>query len=336
VRTLCISTRRIGSRAWCAGSWSCPQTGSAVCKPAQTNEASREVLDEHCRTRRCRCQRGSATRRSFGNRGLRPARPPGPFLPRLRPGPWRPLFRPNPTSLSTSVDTGERGASDRKPDDNAGVQCGARECRQGQDHDRSPLLPGNDNPQARALLVDMRCQSDASSHSRKSWFPKLTPAVPGSARRQQLCRAAGLEPRHPRLVCWPTGRCKAEAAMKYRSLEQIALEADVHRGTGASRRSEAPSSEAAANAGQSSLTILRSPWRSNPVLRDAGLRGNRVGDAVLRRPQTSSRSARSFQQDLEVGRVSGMTWNAMLLARHTTAALLLAHQPPQTNADSRV
>jgi hypothetical protein len=161
VRTLCISTRRIGSRAWCAGSWSCPQTGSAVCKPAQTNEASREVLDEHCRTRRCRCQRGSATRRSFGNRGLRPARPPGPFLPRLRPGPWRPLFRPNPTSLSTSVDTGDRGASDRKPDDNAGAQCGARECRQGQDHDRSPLLPGNDNPQARALSVDMRCQSDA-------------------------------------------------------------------------------------------------------------------------------------------------------------------------------
>jgi len=35
-------------------------------------------------------------------------------------------------------------------------------------------------------------------------------------------------------------------------------------------------------------------------------------------------------------RVAGMTRNAMLVARHATTALLLAHQPPQANADSRV
>jgi len=67
--------------------------------------------------------------------GLRPARPPGLFFSRLWPRPWRPLFHPDPTSLSTSVDTGGRGASDRKPDDNARAKCGARECRQDQNHD---------------------------------------------------------------------------------------------------------------------------------------------------------------------------------------------------------
>jgi hypothetical protein len=53
-----------------------------------------------------------------------------------------------------------------------------------------------------ALPIDMRCQSDASSYSRKSWSPN-----------------------HPLLLL----------AVKYQSLEQKALEADVYRGIGMSR-----------------------------------------------------------------------------------------------------
>jgi hypothetical protein len=94
---------------------------------------------------------------------LRPARPPGLFFFRLWPGAWR-LFRPDPTSLSTSVNTGDRGASDGKPDDNARAKCGARECRQDQNHDHPSLQESNDvQSVSRALPIDMRCKFDASS-----------------------------------------------------------------------------------------------------------------------------------------------------------------------------
>jgi hypothetical protein len=79
-----------------------------------------------------------STTRPFGNRAgldLGPARSPGLFFSRLWPGPWWSLFRPDPTSPSTSVETGDRRASNRKPDDNARAKCGGRECRQDQNHD---------------------------------------------------------------------------------------------------------------------------------------------------------------------------------------------------------
>jgi hypothetical protein len=81
----------------------------------------------------------------YGKLDLRPARPPGLLFSCLWPGACR-LFRPDPTSLSTSVDTGDRGASDRKPDDNARAECGARECRQDQNHDY-PSRQENKDPQ---------------------------------------------------------------------------------------------------------------------------------------------------------------------------------------------
>jgi hypothetical protein len=140
-----------------------------------------------CRTRTCLCRLGSATRRSFGHRRLRPARPPGPFLPRLRPRSWRPLFHADPTSLSASVGAGDRGSPNSKANDNARAKCGARECRQDQNHDRSPSLPGNNNgSNSRALPIDMRYQSDGSSlqsqivasntHACRSW-QRASPAT---------------------------------------------------------------------------------------------------------------------------------------------------------------
>ena len=84
--------------------------------------------------------------REQGGLGLRPARPPGLFLPRLRLRAWWPLVCPDPTSLSTSVDTGYRGSPDSKSDDNARAKCGTRERRQDQDHDH-PSRQGNNNPQ---------------------------------------------------------------------------------------------------------------------------------------------------------------------------------------------
>jgi hypothetical protein len=73
--------------------------------------------------------------------GLRlPGWPPGLFFS-CSGGGARRLFRRDPTSLSTSTDTGHRGASDRKPDDNARAKCGARERRQDQNHDPPLNLP---------------------------------------------------------------------------------------------------------------------------------------------------------------------------------------------------
>ena len=107
--------------------------------------------------------------------------------------------------------------------------------------------------------------------------------------------------RRPLLVCSTVGGDLAEAAMKYRSLEQIALEADIHRGTALSRRERldrwaellerqpqrclstidgtefgSRSEREAKRADHSPLSVAF----GDPVLRDAGLRGDRVGDAV--------------------------------------------------------
>jgi hypothetical protein len=98
--------------------------------------------------------------REYGRLRLRPARPPGLLLSRLWPGAWSPLFRPDPTSPSTNVDTGDRGASDRKPDDNACAKCSAGECRQDQDH----AHPSRQETTIRkSLSIDMSCKFDDSS-----------------------------------------------------------------------------------------------------------------------------------------------------------------------------
>ena len=126
----------------------------------------------------------------YGRLGLCPARPPGLLLSRLWPGAFR-LFRPDPTSLSTSVDTGDRGASDRKPDDNARAKCGARECRQDQNHDHPSCEENNNpNPSLESLPIDMRCKFDASSPKSRHRRLKYNLAVAGlgSARRSDLPR----------------------------------------------------------------------------------------------------------------------------------------------------
>jgi hypothetical protein len=51
-----------------------------------------------------------------------------------------------------------------------------------------------------------------------------------------IWRAATLKPGYVGLEFFSVGSNKAEAAMKYRGLEQIALEADVHPDLGMSRR----------------------------------------------------------------------------------------------------
>jgi hypothetical protein len=176
-----------------------PRTTHAILRVARTPQSRQAPRSE--RPTRAFPYLQNPPPRSSGNKsglGLRPARPPGLFFSRLWPGPWRPLFRPDPTSLSTSVDTGDRGACDRKPDDNARAKSGARECRQDQNHDH-PLTSGKQQPQIpRALPIDMRCKSDASSpSSRGLWPPKYRLAVAGmvNAPCQPIRRAVGLGPR---------------------------------------------------------------------------------------------------------------------------------------------
>jgi hypothetical protein len=61
--------------------------------------------------------------------GLRPARTPGLFFPRLRLGSWWPLFYADPTSFSTGIGTGDRRTPNGEPHDDPRAKCGACECR---------------------------------------------------------------------------------------------------------------------------------------------------------------------------------------------------------------
>jgi hypothetical protein len=156
-----------------------------------------------------------------------------------------------------------------------------------------------------ALPIDMRCQSDASSLKSQivdvQNLPLFLLAWPPWRGRRLISRAAGLEPRARPPSVSPSGRYKAEATMKYQSLEQIALEADVHPGMGMSRRERlerwvelleqrphrrlstiegtefgSRREREAKRADHSPLTVAF----EDPVLRAAGLRGDRIGDAV--------------------------------------------------------
>jgi hypothetical protein len=64
--------------------------------------------------------------------------------------------------------------------------------------------------------------------------PLLVPARAGP--HLPIWRATTLKPGHVGLEFFSVGGNKAEAAMKYKGLEQIALEADVHPDLGMSRR----------------------------------------------------------------------------------------------------
>ena len=98
--------------------------------------------------------------------------------------------------------------------------------------------------------------------------------------------------------------------MKYQSLEQIALEADVHSGTGhvaprapealggsARTAARAPAVaiegtefEAVPNARPSALTTPRSPWHSR--IRSCGLRGSGATGLATRSSSSTSRTMR--------------------------------------------
>jgi hypothetical protein len=129
--------------------------------------------------------------------------------------------------------------------------------------------------------------------------PLLVPARAGP--HLPIWRATTLKPGHVGLEFFSVGGNKAEAAMKYKGLEQIALEADVHPDLGMSRRERlerwvellerrphrrlstiegtefgSRREREAKRADHSPLTVAF----EDPVLRAAGLRGDRVGDAV--------------------------------------------------------
>ena len=138
--------------------------------------------------------------RSSENRsglGLRPTRPPGLFFSRLWLRSWWPLVCPDPTSLSTPIGTSGRRTPNRKSDDNARAKCGTGECRQDQNHAPPPRCEETENPQMpRALPIDMRCQSDASSLASQIVTSKICPVRAGigpcSAATGQICVRPGL------------------------------------------------------------------------------------------------------------------------------------------------
>jgi hypothetical protein len=134
--------------------------------------------------------------------------------------------------------------------------------------------------------------------------PKLTPCScwhrPYGVRTGESAVHRGLNQGHVRLVCFAVGGAKAEGAIKYQSLEQKALLADVHPGIAMSRRERlehwaellerqrsrrlstiegtefgSPREREGKRADSSPLTVAF----EDPILRVEGLRGDRVGDA---------------------------------------------------------
>ena len=142
--------------------------------------------------------------------GLRPSGPPGLFLPRLRLRSSWPLVCPDPTSLSTPIGTNGRRTPNRKSDDNARAKCGTGECRQDQNHDPPPRCEETKNPQMpRALPIDMRCQSDASSLASQIVTSKIYPVRAGmglvARPPAKSAMRPGLNKGPVRLVCFPVG-----------------------------------------------------------------------------------------------------------------------------------
>jgi hypothetical protein len=111
----------------------------------------------------------------------------------------------------------------------------------------------------------------------------------------------GLNQGHVRLVCFAVGGAKAEGAIKFQSLEQIALLADVHPGIAMSRRerlerwaellerqrnrrlSTIEGTEFGSRREREAKRVNGSPLTvafEDPILQVEGLRGDRVGDAV--------------------------------------------------------
>ena len=129
------------------------------------------------------------------------------------------LFRPDPTSLSTSLNTGDRRTPNRKPDDNARAKCGTGECRQDQNHDLTVRKqePSNASSSAARHEMPIRRFKLGVANCDLQDLPCSCWHGPCSAATGQICRAAGLEQRTRPPSVFPSGRCNAEAAMKYES-----------------------------------------------------------------------------------------------------------------------